>query len=51
MKPIWIGSNLGTRNDHLLRMLKWPCCRGTPSQNLSGTLSPTIGNLTNLQTV
>nr|TKS00142.1 protein NSP-INTERACTING KINASE 1-like isoform X1 [Populus alba] len=24
---------------------------GTPSQNLSGTLSPTIGNLTNLQTV
>ncbi|KAF8389862.1 hypothetical protein HHK36_024379 [Tetracentron sinense] len=24
---------------------------GTPSQNLSGTLSPSIGNLTNLQTV
>ncbi|KAJ6364779.1 hypothetical protein OIU76_029700 [Salix suchowensis] len=24
---------------------------GIPSQNLSGTLSPTIGNLTNLQTV
>ncbi|XP_020523727.1 protein NSP-INTERACTING KINASE 1 isoform X2 [Amborella trichopoda] len=26
-------------------------CRGAPSQNLSGTLSPKIGNLTNLQQV
>ncbi|KAL7196703.1 hypothetical protein ACSBR1_036667 [Camellia fascicularis] len=26
-------------------------CRGTPSQNLSGSLSPSIGNLTNLQIV
>lgn len=26
-------------------------CSGIPSQNLSGTLSPSIGNLTNLQTV
>ncbi|XP_010261784.1 PREDICTED: protein NSP-INTERACTING KINASE 1-like isoform X2 [Nelumbo nucifera] len=27
----------------------WACCRGAPSQSLSGTLSPSIGNLTNLQ--
>lgn len=29
----------------------WFRCRGTPSQNLSGTLSPSITNLTNLRIV
>jgi hypothetical protein len=39
------------KKKNVLKFLKRSCCRGTPSQNLSGTLSPSIGNLTNLQIV